>query len=130
MYKLSAYYHAYAKQELPYYSIGKISEEICNILVDAYLNPDNDFIKLINDIDKIDNIEAKSFDEDDNLIISNVLNLNVNAFIKNLNKIIDDSENINMEEDLYNEHDIQDIIGSKNENNIEWDPISEADKNN
>ncbi|CAI2192025.1 10662_t:CDS:1, partial [Funneliformis geosporum] len=108
----------------------KISEEICNILVDAYLNPDNDFIKLINDIDKIDNIEAKSFDEDDNLIISNVLNLNVNAFIKNLNKIIDDSENINMEEDLYNEHDIQDIIGSKNENNIEWDPISEADKNN
>src|SRR4051812_32357315 len=34
MYKLSAYYHAHAKQELPYYGVEKTGEEIHDILVD------------------------------------------------------------------------------------------------
>jgi len=38
MYKLASYYHAHAKQELPYYSIGKLSEEVCDVIIDAHLN--------------------------------------------------------------------------------------------
>ncbi|GES88063.1 ribonuclease H-like domain-containing protein [Rhizophagus clarus] len=40
MYKLSAYCHANAKKELPFYGIEKSTEEIHQILVDAHLNPD------------------------------------------------------------------------------------------
>src|SRR5271154_131615 len=39
MYKLSSYYHANAKKELPYYGAGKSSEEIHEILIDAHMNP-------------------------------------------------------------------------------------------
>ena len=49
MHKLSAYYHAHAKQELPYYSIKKTSDEICEILVNTHLNPDEDIIEVMKD---------------------------------------------------------------------------------
>lgn len=42
-----------------------------------------------------------------------------NAFIKDLDEIIEDSDNIDMEED---------IVISENESSIEWDPDTEADK--
>lgn len=127
MYKLSAYYHSFAKQELPYYSIGKTSEEIRNILVDAHLNPDDSLIELIDDIDEIGDMEINSFDENDDLVIGGILNLDADAFIKNLDEIIDDSEDIDMEKE-YDEQDIQDISGPENESDIEWDPIAEADE--
>ena len=38
MYKFSAYYHANAKKELPYYSVEKTSEEVYQIFIDSYLN--------------------------------------------------------------------------------------------
>ncbi|CAG8723625.1 5049_t:CDS:2, partial [Rhizophagus irregularis] len=94
MHKLSAYYHAHAKQELPYYGIEKTNEEIPRI-----------------------------FDKEDDLIISKELNLDANAFIKDLDEIIEDSDNIGMEEE-----NIQDIVISENESSIEWDPDTEADK--
>src|SRR6266498_1251302 len=64
MYKLSAYYHAHVK-------------------------PDEDLIEFIDD----DNdTEIRSiFDEEDSLKISDVLNLDVKEFIKNLDEIIEDS---------------------------------------
>ncbi len=65
-------------------------------MIDAHLNPDES----INDIDEIDNMEVKSFDDNDDLIISSVLNLDTSAFVKNLDKIIDDNEDINMKEEV------------------------------
>ncbi|PKB96716.1 hypothetical protein RhiirA5_385157 [Rhizophagus irregularis] len=105
MHKLSAYYHAHAKQELPYYGIGNTNEEIRNILVDAHLNPGDDLIEVIDDDYESDDIEARIFDEEDDLIISRELNLDANAFIKDLDEIIEDSDNIDMEEE-----NIQDIL--------------------
>ena len=125
MYKLSAYYHAYAKQELPYYSIGKTSEEIRDILVDAHLNPNDDLIELVDDINEISDVED-SFEENDELTIGKVLNLDADVFVKNLDEIIDDSEDISMGEELY--YDIQDTDRPENEIDIEWDPIAEADE--
>ncbi|RGB32134.1 hypothetical protein C1646_763258 [Rhizophagus diaphanus] len=111
MHKLSTYYHAHAKQELAYYGIGKTNEEIRNILVDAHLNPDDDLIEVIDDDY---DIEARIFDEEDDLIISRELNLDANAFIKDLDEIIEDSDNIDMEEE-----NIHDIVISENESSIE-----------
>src|SRR6266511_2673003 len=110
MYKLSAYYHAHAKQELPYYGIGKISEEIHNILVDAHLNPDEDLIEFIDD----DNdTEIRSiFDEEDSLKISDVLNLDAEEFIKDLDEIIEDS---------------QDILEPEVTSYIDWYPVTEIE---
>jgi hypothetical protein len=119
MYKLSAYYNAHAKQELPYYSIEKTSDEICEILVDAHLNPDEDFIEILEDAN---DIEVISFDEEDNLTIGSILNLDASSFINNLDEIVEDS----LDEDLEEE---QDNVEKEMEMNIdgEWDPIAEAD---
>ncbi|POG72207.1 hypothetical protein GLOIN_2v1477862 [Rhizophagus irregularis DAOM 181602=DAOM 197198] len=67
--------------------------------------------------------QARIFDKEDDLIISKELNLDANAFIKDLDEIIEDSDNIGMEEE-----NIQDIVISENESSIEWDPDTEADK--
>uniref|UniRef100_U9SRZ1 Uncharacterized protein n=1 Tax=Rhizophagus irregularis (strain DAOM 181602 / DAOM 197198 / MUCL 43194) TaxID=747089 RepID=U9SRZ1_RHIID len=101
----------------------KTNEEIRNILVDAHLNPDDDLIEVIDDDYEFDDIEARIFDKEDDLIISKELNLDANAFIKDLDEIIEDSDNIGMEEE-----NIQDIVISENESSIEWDPDIEADK--
>src|SRR6266542_838898 len=118
IYKLSAYYHAHAKQELPYYGVGKTSEEIYNILVDTHLNPDEDLIEFIDD----DNdTEIRSiFDEEDSLKISDVLNLDAKEFIKDLYEIIEDS----LKEI---DDDIQDILKPEVTSDIDWDPATEID---
>jgi len=84
------------------------------------LNPGDELIEVIDDDYESDDIEARIFDEEDDLMISRELNLNANAFIKDLDEIIEDSGNIDMEEE-----NIQDI---ENESSIEWDPDIEADK--
>jgi hypothetical protein len=115
MYKLSAYYHAHAKQELPYYGVEKTSEEIHNILVNTHLNPDEDLIEFMDDND---NTEIESvFDEEDSLKISDVLNLDAEEFIKNLDEIIEDS--------LENDNNIQNISEPEVTSDIEWDPTTE-----
>ena len=91
----------------------------------AHLNPNDDLIELVDDINEIDNVED-SFEENDELTIDKVLNLDANVFVKNLDKIIDDSEDISMEEELY--YDIQDTDRPENEIDVEWDSIAEADE--
>ena len=90
------------------------------------MNPGDDLIEVIdNNYEdyESDDIEARIFDEEDDLMISRELNLDANAFIKDLDEIIEDSDNIDMEEE-----NIQDIVISENESSIEWDPDIEADK--
>ncbi|CAB4416156.1 unnamed protein product [Rhizophagus irregularis] len=86
-------------------------------------NLGDNLIEVIDDDYESDDIEARIFDEEDDLMISRKLNLDANAFIKDLDEIIEDSDNIDMEEE-----NIQDIVISENESSIEWDPDIEADK--
>ncbi|GBC46096.2 hypothetical protein GLOIN_2v1867436 [Rhizophagus irregularis DAOM 181602=DAOM 197198] len=89
----------------------------------TYAKQGDDLIEVI-DVDyESDDIEARIFDEEDDFIISRELNLDANAFIKDLDEIIEDCDNIDMEEE-----NIQDIVISENESSIEWDPDIEADK--
>ena len=121
MYKLASYYHAHAKQELPYYSIGKSSEEVCDVIIDAHLNLDDDLIEIIDNVYDIDN--TKINDEEEDLVISKVLNLDAEVFIESLDEVIEDSEIL--------EEDIQSVDEPENEvefeENENWDPAAEAD---
>ncbi|CAG8716237.1 4020_t:CDS:1, partial [Funneliformis mosseae] len=72
--------------------IEKTSNQICEILVDMYLYPDEDFIDFMEqDIKNIGDKKIDSYNEKDDLIISRVLNLNAKVFINNLDKIIEDN---------------------------------------
>ncbi|CAB5361689.1 unnamed protein product [Rhizophagus irregularis] len=57
----------------------------------------DDLIEVIDDDYESDDIEARIFDEEDDLMISRELNLDANAFIKDLDEIIEDSDNIGRE---------------------------------
>ncbi|CAB4414810.1 unnamed protein product [Rhizophagus irregularis] len=48
----------------------------------------DDLIEVIDDDYESDDIEARIFDEEDDLMISRELNLDANAFIKDLDEII------------------------------------------
>lgn len=124
MYKLSSYYHANAKKELPYYSIKKSTEEIHQILVDAHLNPDQDLLELEDNLlDHYDNEEEIVIEEEEELEIDKILNLNV--FVNTLGNIIENSVD-NIEEEV--DDNRVDISTDENENDIEQDPAAEADE--
>ena len=124
MYKLSAYYHASAKKELPYYGAGKSVNEIHQILIDAHLNPDEDLLELADDFPEYYNNEEEIvIREEEELNLDKILNLN--EFVNTLEDIIEDSlEEENNEEEV----PMEEIQESENENDIVWDPAAEADK--
>ncbi|GES94625.1 ribonuclease H-like domain-containing protein [Rhizophagus clarus] len=126
MYKLSAYYHANAKKELPYYGIEKSTEEIHQILVDAHLNLDQDLLELEDDLlNYYDNEEEIIIEEEEELNIGKILNLD--AFVGTLGDIIEDS--IDSIEEGAQDNNRVDIPTDENENHdIEWDPAAEADE--
>ncbi|RGB39935.1 hypothetical protein C1646_753840 [Rhizophagus diaphanus] len=64
----------------------------------------DDPIEVIDDDYESDDIKARIFVKEDDLIISRELNLDANAFIKDLDEIVEDSDNIDIEEE-----NIQDI---------------------
>ncbi|KAF0479575.1 zinc finger bed domain-containing protein 1-like [Gigaspora margarita] len=75
MQKLASYYNSHAKQELPYYSIEKTSNEVYEILMNENLDVDKNFIEITEDSLNDENNKNEIFDEN-NLSISNGLNLN------------------------------------------------------
>src|SRR5688572_23355831 len=75
MYKLSAYYHASVKKELPYYSVRKSADEIHKILIDAHLNPDEDLLELVDDLHNYYNdVEKTIINEEEELELDKILN--------------------------------------------------------
>src|SRR4051812_37300070 len=125
MYKLSAYYHANVKKELPYYSIEKSTDEIHQILIDAHLNPDQDLLELEDDLlDYYTNEEEIVIGEKEELGIDNILNLDV--FVDTLGDIIEDS--IDSIEEEIQDNDSVNISMDENEDDIEWDPTAEAEE--
>jgi hypothetical protein len=127
MYKLSAYYHANAKKELPYYGTEKSTEEIHQILTDAHLNPDQDLLELEDDLlDYYNNEEEIIIGEEEELDIDNVLNLD--AFVDTLGDIIEDSID-SIGEEIQDDDRVDVPMNENNENDdIEWDPAAEADE--
>ena len=122
MYKLSAYYHASAKKELPYYGVEKSTEEIHQILVDAHLNPDEDLLELVDDLpDYYNDAEEIVINEEEELEIDNILNLN--EFVNTLEDIIEDS----VLEEMSDEAEVL-IEEIQEQDDIIWDPVAEADK--
>ena len=115
--------HMQSKNYLPYYGVEKTTDEIYEILVNAHLNPDEDLIEIMEEGIEVDDTEANSSGEEDELIISNFLNLDASSFIDNLDEIIEDS----LFE--YSEEEVQDVQVDENEKeiDIEWDPVAEAD---
>jgi hypothetical protein len=127
MYKLSSYYHANAKKELPYYGSEKSTEEIQQIIIDAHLNPDQDLLELEDDLpDYYNDEEEIVIGEEEELGLDNILNLD--AFINTLEDIIEDSTD-SIEEEIQKDNGV-DISMDRNENNndIEWDPAAEANE--
>ncbi|CAG8628466.1 16073_t:CDS:2 [Rhizophagus irregularis] len=123
MYKLSAYYHANVKKELPYYGIEKSTEEIHQILIDAHLNPDQDLLELEDELlDYYNNEEEIVIGEEEELNIDNILDLD--AFVDTLGDIIEDS--IDSVEDEIQDNRV-DVPMNENDD-IEWDPAAEADE--
>src|ERR1043165_1335057 len=105
MYKLSANYHASAKKELSYYSVGKSADEIHKILIDAHLNPDEDLLELVDDSHNYYNdTEETIINEEEELELDKILNLD--EFVNSLEDIIEDSnlEDNNKSEDLTEEN--------------------------
>ena len=88
-------------------------------MINTHLNLDDDLIEFIDNNNSINDTEV--FNEKDNLIISDVLNLDANEFIINLDEIIKDS----IKENGCN---IQDILELKATSNIKWNPATEIDK--
>ncbi|GBB84921.1 hypothetical protein RclHR1_01150025 [Rhizophagus clarus] len=109
--------------ELPYYCIGKSNEKVHDIIVDAHLNLDDDLIETMEEEYVDSNTDV--FDESNELILSNVLNLDAEVFINSLDEIIEDNEN-SMEEKYVDIQDVDEMI--ENEYDIDWDPATEADE--
>ena len=123
MHKLSAYYHASAKRELPYYGANKSTEEIHQILIDAHLNPDEELLELEDDLlDYYNDAEEMEIGEEEKLEIDNILNLD--EFVNTLGDVIEDS---NLEEKNDEAEVLMEETQENNNSNI-WDPAAEADK--
>ena len=124
MYKLSAYYHANAKKELPYYSVEKSSEEIHQIFIDAYLNPDQDLLDELDDLPNnyYNDEEENAIGEEEELGLDKILNLD--EFINTLEDIIEDSVDSIEGED----NEEEEPTGENENNDFEWDPAAEADE--
>ncbi|RGB40501.1 hypothetical protein C1646_753223 [Rhizophagus diaphanus] len=98
IYNLSAYYHANVKKNC-HIMVEKSTEEIHQILTDAYLNSDQELLELEDNLlDYYNNVEEIVIIEEEELDIDNVLNLDV--FVDTLGDIIEDSiDNLAVEAD-------------------------------
>ncbi|CAG8839058.1 20844_t:CDS:1, partial [Cetraspora pellucida] len=122
---VSSYYYSHAKNELPYYSIEKSDNKIYKILVDEYLNSDKDFIEIIKenlDENYDENYDENNiFEEENNLLINNIVNLNQFYNFEEIEDIMNEE---------YNNENIDEIetINSQTYEDNNWDPIKEVDK--
>ncbi|CAG8856146.1 27436_t:CDS:2, partial [Gigaspora margarita] len=104
MQKIASYYYSHSKQELPYFGIEKTNNEVFEILVDEYLNEDEDDFVEITEVD-----------------------LNESEENTNLNKFEDEFENDNfsMNEDYYDENREEILTNQLQEDIVDWNPIEE-----
>ena len=97
MHKLASYYYSHAKQELPYFGVKKTNTEVFEILIDEYLNLDEDDFVKITEVDLNESEENTNLSEESNLLLNNILNLD-----KFENEFKDDD--LSIDEDYYDEY--------------------------
>src|SRR5688572_18197733 len=119
MQKLSAFYLANSKNELPYFSINKTVENLNEILYNANLYDDENLEE-----EFINEVEQNIFPipEEEILNIEELLNLHADDFTKDLGDIIVDTFDVTDSDD-------NETISIQDNNSIEeeWDPEREAD---
>ena len=114
MQKLSAFYLANSKNELPYFSTNKTVENLHEILYNTSLYDEED---LEEELTNKDTQDIFIFLEKEILKIEKLLNLDTTDFTDSLGEIIADTFNLSEEE-------IEDII-VQDDNSIEEDQDSE-----
>ncbi|KAF0450271.1 zinc finger bed domain-containing protein 1-like [Gigaspora margarita] len=121
MHKLASYYYSHAKHELPYFGIEKTNTEVFDILVDEYLNLDEDDFVEIDEVDLNKSEEDTNLSEETDLLLNNILNLN---------RFEDEFEDddLSMDEDYYDENREETSSTNQLQEDIDWDPIEEVDK--
>ena len=121
MQKLSAFYIANSKNELPYFSINKTVEDLHKILCDMNFYTEE---SLEEESITEESQDIFTFPEEDRLEIEELLNLDAADFINDLGDVIMDTDfnfsNFSEEEGTV----IQDDDDSSEE---DWDPKKEAD---
>jgi len=119
MQKLSAFYLANSKNELPYFSINKTVENLNEILYNANLYDDENLEE-----EFINEVEQNIFPipEEEILNIEELLNLHADDFTKDLGDIIVDTFDVTDSDD-------NETISIQDNNSVEedWDPEREAD---
>ena len=119
MQKLSAFYLANSKNELPYFSINKTVENLNEILYNANLYDDENLEE-----EFINEVEQNIFliPEKEMLNIEELLNLYADDFTKDLGDIIVDTFDVTDSDD-------NETISIQDNNSVEedWDPEREAD---
>ena len=115
MQKLSAFYLANSKIELPYFSINKTVENLHEILYNADLYDDENLEEELTNED----IEDFTFPEEELLGIKKLLNIDAADFTNSLGEIIGDTFNLFEKDD--------DVAQDNNSVEEEWDPEKEAD---
>lgn len=120
MHKIASYYYSHSKQELPYFGIEKTNNDVFEILVDEYLNEDEDDFVEITEVDLNESEENTNLSEETNLLLNNILNLD---------KFEDEFEddNFSMNEDYYDENR-EETLTNQLQDIVDWNPIEEVDK--
>ncbi|KAF0350906.1 zinc finger bed domain-containing protein 1-like [Gigaspora margarita] len=121
MNKLALYYYSHAKHELPYFGIKKTNTEVFDILVNEYLNLDEDDFVEIDEVDLNESEKNTNLSEETDLLLNNILNLN---------RFEDEFEDddLSMDEDYYDKNREETSSTNQLQEDIDWDPIEEVDK--
>ncbi|CAG8750709.1 10825_t:CDS:2, partial [Dentiscutata erythropus] len=114
------------KQYVSTRCIEKTSNEIYEILMNENLDVDKDFIKITEDSLNDENGENEIFNEKDNLLIGNVLNLN--KFYSDLDELEFSMNEEYNDEESYSEAEAISNLTQEAQKNVNWDPIAEIDK--
>ncbi|CAG8534270.1 2989_t:CDS:2, partial [Scutellospora calospora] len=120
MQKLSAFYFANSKKELPYFSINNSAEDLYEALSNMNLSDNNDYNEEQLTSEEVQNVE---FLEEEVLKIEELLNLDAADFTNDLDEIVFDTNFESFEEKNINVQ-INDVKSNIDEEN--WDPEKEA----
>jgi hypothetical protein len=121
MHKLASYYYSHAKQELPYFGVEKTNTEVFEILIDEFLNLDEDDFVKITKTNLNESEENTNLSEETNLFLNNILNLDKfeNEF---------EYDDLSMNEDYYEDYGEETSLTNQLQEDINWDPIEEVEK--
>ncbi|CAG8676521.1 4845_t:CDS:2, partial [Scutellospora calospora] len=113
--------HAAGCEQLPYFEVEKTNSEVFEILIDEYLNLDEDDFVEITEVDLNESEENTNLSEESNLLLNNILNLDKfeNEF---------EEDDLSIDEDYYDEYREETFLANQLQEDIDWNPIEEVEK--